>query len=90
MNVYAVFGLNDAQTMKNNINVYYSNSHFDAGEGVFFICSETETTQEVAEKIGFGNNPKIKRTSGIIVPVYNYWGRHTLHLWEWINAKQRA
>ncbi len=59
-------------------------------ETVYSLFSETETTQEVGEKIGFGNNQKTRRTSGIIVPVYNYWGVYTPHLWEWINAKQRV
>lgn len=90
MIVYAIFGLTSPVQVKNNIEKSYADAHYDAGNGVFFVASDTETTKEVGEKLGFGNIQTVPRTTGIIVPVFNYWGRYDPNAWEWISAKQRA
>ncbi len=90
MTIYAVFGLQQPQVVESNIIKHYANAHYNAGNGVFFISSETDTTIEVGVNLGFGNSDSVPRTSGIIVPVFNYWGRYDPNLWEWISTKQRV
>ncbi|MDE0702686.1 MAG: hypothetical protein OXH59_03085 [Rhodospirillaceae bacterium] len=88
MQVYAVFGLREPALVRANIKKSYDQSHYEAGNGVFFIASSSETTQQVASKLGFGDASGVQQTSGIVVSVANYWGRHNPDLWEWIRIKQ--
>ena len=88
MPVYAVFGLSNPNQAKKNIVQTYPGAYYDAGNGVFFIASNTETTIEVGNRIGFGNDNRVLKIDGIIVPVTNYWGRYNTNVWEWIAARQ--
>ena len=31
-----------------------------------------------------------KTAGGIVIPVTNFWGRHSTDLWEWIRVNQSA
>ena len=72
------------------IDAHYHNSYFQTGDDVFFIATEGETTRQVATKIGLGDDNPEGVTSGIVIPVTSYWGRHSPDLWEWISVKQSS
>ena len=90
MQVFAVFKAADPARVKANIEKHYGNDHYDAGGGVFFVATEGETTRQLATKIGLGDESAEGATSGIVMPVTTYWGRHDPELWEWIGIKQNA
>ena len=90
MQIYAVFGIRDPKLVKARIDKYYRNNYYDAGNNIFFIATEGETSHQLATKICLGDENKNGVTSGIVMTVTNYWGRYSKELWEWINVKQNA
>ena len=88
MQVFAVFKVADSSRVMAGINAHYRNNHYMAGNGVFFIATEGETTRQLATKIGLGDENPDGVTSGIVIPVTSYWGRDNAELWEWISVKQ--
>ena len=90
MQVFAVFKVADPSRIKAGIDTHYRDSHYEAGDGVFFIATEGETTRQLATKVGLGDDNVAGVTSGIVIPVTSYWGRHSSDLWEWISVKQSS
>ena len=90
MQVFAVFKVADPGRVMAGISKHYSSSYYQAGDDVFFIATEGETTRQLATKVGLGDDNPAGVTSGIVVPVTSYWGRHNAELWEWISVKQSS
>ena len=90
MQVFAVFSVRDPSRVKAGIVKHYRDNHYDTGNDVFFIATSGETTRQVATKLGLGDDNADGVTTGIIIPVMSYWGRHSSELWEWISVKQNA
>ena len=91
MQVFAVFGVRDAQRVLNGLTRHYPNNHYVAGADVFFVATTDETTRGVADKIGLGDDiERMGTTSGIVIPVTNFWGRGDQNMWEWISVRQAS
>ena len=90
MQVFAVFNVADPSRVKSGIDAHYRDSCYEVGSGVFFIATAGETTRQLATKIGLGDDIGTGVTSGIVIPVTSYWGRHSTELWEWISVKQSS
>ena len=90
MQVFVAFKISDLQRVKSGLQRHYRDNYYDAGDGVFFISTVGETTRQLATKIGLGDDNSDGVTSGIVVPVTNFWGRQNKDLWEWISVRQTA
>ena len=91
MQVFAVFNVRDAQRVLNGLTKHYPNNHYVAGGNVFFVATKDETTRGVADKIGLGDDIEgMGVSSGIVIPVTNYWGRGDRDMWEWISVRQAS
>ena len=67
--------------------IYPSQQVYKTKGNSFFIATNGETSWEVANKIGLGDDSV---SAGIVVSVPAYWGRYDSHLWEWINVRMSA
>ena len=92
MQVFAVFAIHDQKRVRLGLSKHYENNHYDAGQGAFFVATRGETTRQIATKLGMGDASESRQdtTRGIVIPVTNFWGRHSTDLWEWIRVKQNA
>jgi len=88
MQVFAAFKISDPERVKSGLERYYEGNYYDAGDNVYFISTDGETTRQLATKIGLGDDNGNGFTSGIVVPVTNFWGRQSKDLWEWISVRQ--
>ena len=86
MQVFAIFDVSNPQKVEIGLMKHYPTNFYRAGDTTFFVATRGETTKQVAENIGFGDDPA--PVTGVIVPVVTYWGRHNRELWEWISVKQ--
>ena len=90
MQVYAVFRVTNLQLVRDRLKESYPDTHYDDASDVFLVASEGETTQQIANKIGLGEDDGRGVSSGIITPTNPYWGRAPSDLWEWIAVKRSA
>ena len=75
----------------NGITQHYPTHHRAVGTTAYLVATKDETTREVATKLGIGDPVEGEEiTSGIVVPVVSFWGRHDKDLWEWILVRQRS
>ncbi len=86
MQVFAVFNISRINAVRQKVEERYPGNFRQEGN-CLFLETEGETTREVAEKIGFGQD---NLSSGIVLPVTSYWGRADPELWEWISVKMDA
>ncbi len=87
MQVFVAFNISNQSLVRQRLQEHYPGQHIDAKRGAFFVSTTGETSQDVAEKLGFGTE---NLASGIVMPVTGYWGRADPNLWEWIPAKKEA
>lgn len=87
MQVFVVFNISDPATVQGRIEERYAGNFYKASSNSFFIATGGETTRQVGEKLGFGEE---NLASGIVLPVTSYWGRYGKDLWEWISVKMDA
>ena len=90
MQVFVAFKISDPKRVKSELELHYKGNYYDAGDNVYFISTVGETTRQLATKIGLGDDDGVGVTSGIVLPVTNFWGRQNKDLWEWINVSQAA
>ena len=85
MQVFAIFEVSNPPLVEENLNKLYADQWYRVSSNAFFVATEGETTRQVADSLGFSDdNPSL---SGIVVPVYSYWGRSRPDLWEWLAIK---
>ncbi len=82
MAIFAVFGSSDPDKLNASITSKFSES-YSVGYGQWLVSESSATTQEISEKIG----DKGETGSFIVIPVNNYWGRHSANTWEWIQGR---
>lgn len=87
MQIFAVFELAEPELVGQRVQGAYPDNFYRMRGSSFFIATSGETSWEVANKIGLGNN---SISSGIIVSVSGYWGHYDPALWEWIGVKMAA
>lgn len=87
MQVFAIFDVSDPDPVRERIKARYGDNCYETGRNSFFVATEGETTRQLASAIGLGDE---SASSGIVIPVTSYWGRHDSQLWEWIGVKLNA
>ena len=88
MQVFVAFNISHPAAVEGRIEEQYAAGNFyKASSNSFFIATDGETTRQVGEKLGFGEE---NLASGIVLPVTSYWGRYGKDLWEWISVKMDA
>ena len=87
MQVFVAFNISRPAAVEGRIKERYAGNFYKASSSSFFIATDGETTRQVGEKLGFGEE---KLASGIVLPVTSYWGRYGKELWEWISVKMDA
>ena len=87
MQIFVAFNITDPAAVQRKIEHHYGGNFYQANDSSFFIATEGETTRQVGENLGFGEE---NLASGIVVPVMGYWGRANPELWEWISVKMEA
>ena len=87
MQVFVAFNISDPALVRRKLEQRYSGRYYD-DDNTFFVATEGETTRQLASKIGLGDEEPA--TSGIVIPVINYWGRYNSEVWEWISVKLSA
>ena len=88
MQVFVAFNISAPDVVQSRIEQHYPGNSYRASTDSFFVATDGETTREVGENLGFGDEENL--TSGIIIPVTSYWGRYRKELWEWISVKLDA
>lgn len=87
MQVFVAFNISDPAAVQSRIEAQYGAGNFYQASSSFFIATNGETTRQVGEKLGFGDE---NLASGIVLPVTSCWGRYGKELWEWISVKMDA
>ena len=87
MQVFVAFNISASDAVQSKIKEHYPGNFYSASDNSFFIATDGETTRQVGEKLGFGEE---NLASGIVIPVTSYWGRYRKELWEWISVKMDA
>lgn len=85
MQIFVAFSISDESQVIQKLEEHYSSNYFVTRRNSIFIATSGETTRQIATKIGLGDDPAV--SSGIVVPVNNYWGRFDSQLWEWLSVK---
>ena len=84
MQVFVVFDISETEVVDGRVHEHYPGNYHKTPYGSLFIATKDETTQNVGEKLGMGEE---NLSSGIVVPVSAYWGRANPAMWEWIGVK---
>lgn len=90
MQLFAVLGLEETEQGKvlNLAKTTYANENIYTLEHGFIVASSGETTQEVAQKLGIGDDTN--NYIGVVIQTSFYWGYHSRALWEWMNARAKG
>lgn len=70
--VCAAFGVSDWDLVKIKIEEHCRHNYYDAGNKIFFIAAEGETSRQLAAKICLGDKNEIGATSGMVPAVTNF------------------
>ena len=87
MQAFAVFDVSDPDAARERIKTRYGDNCYETGRNSFFVATAGETTRQLASAIELGDE---SASSGIVIPMTSYRGRHDSQLWEWIGVKLNA
>ena len=85
MQVYAIFDVTHPDSVRCRLKQQFNADHYDCGTNSFFVATNNQTTQQVAEAVGLGTQNR-----GVITLVTVFWGYHDSALWEWIRVKHQT
>lgn len=81
--IYAIIPFEEEEELRRKIDALDTFVYDDEAPTAYFV-SYKGTTRELAEAIGY-NEPSSVGT-GIVIPVQNYFGYASKHLWEWLRV----
>lgn len=84
--IYAIIPFREEEELRHKIDALDTFVYDDEAPKAYFV-SYKGTTRELAEAIGY-NEPSSVGT-GIVIPVPNYFGYASKHLWEWLNVHEK-
>ena len=88
MQVFLVCSMSSPSQVLGRVKEHYDANFLSVGDNeVLLIATDGQTTQQVSENIGLGEE---NLSTGIVLRVGSYWGRHNPDVWEWIAVKMEA
>ena len=88
MQIFAVMGMKQDQrqaVVSLATKAFRESNTYQVDGGLFLATDGNHTTQEVAKKIGIGDDKNNFR--GVVINAKFNWGFHDSGLWEWMEVK---
>lgn len=88
MAIFFVTPISDAAALKRAIKekigdeVYFLPGH----SGAAFVAFNG-TTKDLSDALGITSNDEVRVSTGVVLPVSNYYGRGPTDMWEWLKVR---